>query len=217
MTSVNLIPAHRRAKQQARRRRNAWIRGLRIYAILLAVACALTFIPAQAGPPSLESSLARVDRRIESKTKELETLRKQSTDLGRQLDLARAIGEHPDWSALLLAIARCRAEIAVLESIDLSIAKEEPRKDKPGAPTPAPTKPATPPRDIITVKLLGIAGSPAACVQFASALERLELFDRVVVKDTRAQNLGRMNATHFEIEATLASAAAKAAPQGAKP
>ncbi len=216
MTHVNLIPAARRAKQQARRHRHAWIRGLRAYSVLLAIACGLTFLPAQAGAPSLESSLARVDRRIDTKTKELEALRKRSADIGKQLDLARAVGEHPDWSSLLLAIARCRADLAVLESIDLSIAKEE-KKEKPGVPATPAAKPTKPPRDIVTVKLLGIAASPAACVQFASALERLELFDRVVVKDTRAHTLGRMSATHFEIEATFASAPSASAPTGATP
>lgn len=214
MNHVNLIPAARRAKQLARRRRQMWIRWLRAYAVILAIACGLAFLPAQAAAPSLESSIARVDRRIETRTKELDAIRRQSAAVCKRLDLARVVGEHPDWSLLLHTIARSRADLAVLESLDFSIAKEE-KKDKPGAPTASQVAP----RDIITLKLLGIADSPKACITFASALEKLNLFDRVSIKDTHAQTLGHMNATHFEIEATLAITPAIPAPkpEGAAP
>ncbi len=227
MIRVNLIPAHRRARQQARRRRAVWFKYLRGYTVLLAVGCGLAFLPARADAPSLESSIARIDRRVESKTKELDEIRRQSNALGKQLDLARAVGEHPDWSSLLGAVARCRGDLAVLESVDLAVLKDD-KRDKPagasptpgspapGSPapgSPAPGKGARPAvREAIVVKLVGISASPAACVRFASALEQLDIFDRVLVKDTRSHALGRMSATHFEIEATLSVMSAPASP-----
>jgi hypothetical protein len=213
MTCVNLIPASRRQRQQSRRRRIAWVKFLRVYAIFLAICCGLSFIPAQADAPSLDSSLARVDRRIEARGKELDDLRRQSAALGKKLDLARAVGEHPDWSALLAAIARCRADLAVLESIDLSVVREE-KKDKPAAGSSAPAKNAkAAARETVVVKLSGVCLSPASCVQFASALEQLDVFERVTVKDTRAHSLGRLNSTHFEIEATLSASPATGGAQ----
>ncbi len=210
MISVNLIPKPRRERQEARRRREAWIRFLRFYSIVLAVGCALAMLPAHAAPPSLESSIARLDRRIEVTTKALDESGKQLSALSRKLDLARAVGDHPDWSILLAAIARARADDALLESFDLSIIKVEEKPAKEAA-KPAPNaKPIV--REIVVVKLTGLCTSPAGCFQFAHTLEQLDLFDRVVVKDTRSQALGALPVTHFEIEAFVPAAPIPASP-----
>lgn len=206
MMSVNLIPKAKRLRQQARRRREQWIRFLRFYAIVLAGGCALAMLPAHAAPPSLDSSIARVDRRIETTTKALDESRRQLGALGKQFDLARAVGEHPDWSMLLGAIARARADDAVLESFDLSLARVEDKGIKSDAAKPPPPNAKPLQRDIVFVKLTGLCSSPASCFQFAHALEQLALFERVVVKDTRSQLLGAMPATRFEIEATASAA-----------
>ncbi len=205
MSHVNLIPAARRAQQLAARRRTAWSRTLRIYAILLTIPCALTLVPASADAPSLESSIARVDRRIESRTTELGSVRARIAELSRNLQIARSVGDHPDWSALLATIARSGAKLVVIESMDLSITKEQ-LPDKPAS-APAPPPPRRAPRDIVTIKLSGLAASPTDCIRFASTLERLNLFDRVLVKDTHPHELGHMSGTHFDIEATCFAAA----------
>ena len=221
MMSVNLIPRAKRLRQQARRRREQWIRFLRFYAIVLAGGCALALLPAHAALPSLDSSIARIDRRIETTTKALDQARRQLGALGTQLDLARAVGEHPDWSILLGAIARARADDAVLESFDLTLARVDDKSSKSDAAKPPAPNAKPLQRDIVVVKLTGLCSSPASCFQFAHALEQLELFERVVVKDTRSQPLGAMPATRFEIEAIATAApvplAAPTAPAKPRP
>ncbi len=216
MSHVNLIPAARRAKQLAARRHAAWGYALRVYAILLAVPCALTLVPASADAPSLDSSIARVDRRVESRTKDFDALRLETALLNKKLNIARSVGEHPDWSALLATIARSASNLAVIESLDLSITKE-PYSDKPPAGSSPTPPPRHAPRDIITFKLTGLAASPAGCIKFASALEKLNLFDRVLVKDTHPHELGHMPATHFDIEATCFASSTTAQPASTTP
>jgi hypothetical protein len=202
MMSANLIPRPRRAKSERRRRTRVWLRFLRAYGILLAVACSLTMLPARAESLAVSSTLSRLDKRIETTTAALETLKKETAELARALAVAQAVGDHPDWSLVLQAVARSRGSDITLESVDLTTAHPGETPAKSGE------KPKPYSRDIHTIRLSGFASSPAAAFQFANRLEVLAFADKVTVKDTHAQPLssaGTLTTTHFDIEILIAS------------
>ena len=218
MIRVNLIPHQRRARAEARRRGAAWARFLRAYAIVLAFVCALALFPAHATPPSLESSIARVNRNIDSSTKALEGVKNQAGMLARQVEVARIIRDHPDWSLLLAAVAEIAkgpsagAQESQLRSFDLSIAKIEEKSAKAAA---AKSDKPLPAHDIVIVKLVGAAPTLESCIKCVKALEDRAVFDQVTLKDTHAETVGHAAVTRFEIEATIDCGSAPDKPAAA--
>lgn len=201
-TLPNLIPRERRRTAERRRRTHAWLRFLRAYSILLAIASGLIMLPARADSDSLASTLSRLDKRIEFTGTETTKAKKAVADLNRVLAVAQAVGDHPDWSLVLEAVARARGGEVTLDSFELTTTHPEDKPAKPGE------KPKPVSRDIHTIRLAGFASSPAAAFEFANRLDQLRFADSVNVKDTRPQTLGAAGAapmTHFDIELLIAS------------
>lgn len=202
MTIPNLIPRDRRRASEGRRRARSWLRFLRVYGVLLAVAACLVMLPAHADSGTLSTALTRLDRRIETNTAALATLKKTVADLNRSLAVAQAVSDHPDWSLVLEAVARVRGTDATLESFELATSRVEDQPAKAGDKS----RPAR--RDVHTIRLAGYAVSASAPFEFAKRLGALGFADRVDVKDTRAAALGAsgpLATTHFQIELTITS------------
>jgi len=228
MNRINLIPAARLVKAQAARRRRVWLRFLRVYMVFAAIGAGACFLPMYAAGPSLDQELERINRRIEASTTARDKLQKEVIDLTRRIEAAKAVGEHADWSLLLDAVARRRGEgiaAVVFDSAELTLLSEEKDPKSAGGTTASPPSQAKPgaakkpERETFVLKVSGVCRTPDDALEFVHRVEELGLFDRVNLKDTRAQALGHMPATHFEIEmflAALAPAPAASSTPGGK-
>jgi len=209
MNGVNLIPARRLARAGAARRKRAWWRFIRVYLILAALGAGGALVPVYAAGPSLDGEIARMNKRIEMATQKRDEIQKKNTTLAQKVGAAKAVGEHPDWSLVLDTVSRLRAGDIALESAELSIQKQD-VPTKPGAPAPGPATanhtqnaPKTKPQETFVLRVAGYSSAPGGVLSFIQRLEGLNLFERVSLKNTHAQALGQMPATHFEIEMLL--------------
>jgi hypothetical protein len=209
---INLIPIERRVAAAKRRRIRLWSTIAGAYAGAVLIGCLVANAPLASHSPQVQADLERLAQRTERANTEKARIEAQLTQQRRQLETARAVGEHPDWSILLDAIARAKAERASLDSVTLTSRLVE-AKAAPAAPpsadaasgTPAP-KPKPTPTTNYTLRLTGFVVGPGEVFEFARAIEQLSVFDDVRVKDSRSAPLGAMAATRFEIEASVADA-----------
>lgn len=222
MTSINLIPPAHRQNQRLRARRANWQRSLRIYlVIMLGVALASQISVLSASNTQVVVDIEHVRKRLATTIAERDALRARVSQLGNQLDAARAVGEHPDWAAALTTIAVLRGDDIALESLDLSSTRSEPERRTNSSSTGSSASSTSgnasqvSSRSQFTLKLVGAARSPGAVFLYARRLEDLGVFDRVAVKDTRSTTLGTASATRFELEAVVSDQAGTSAKPSA--
>jgi hypothetical protein len=210
MTPINLIPIERRIAAAKHRRIRAWSTVAGGYAVLVLIGCIAANAPLASHSPQVKADLERLAQRTERANTERTRIEAQLTQQRRQLETARAVGEHPDWSILLDAVARTKAERAALDSVTLTTRLVEAKSlptlpaDAAAAASAAKVKPA--PTPTYTLRLTGFVVGPGEVFEFARAIEQLSVFDDVRVKDSRSAPLGAMSATRFEIEASVADA-----------
>lgn len=207
MIPMNLIPRERILARRIRRARRAWLVSLGVYAALIGAACLLVNLPVNAESPRVRADLDRLAERLAQAERGAALAEKSIVEKRARLAAAKAVGEHPDWSIFLEAVARARHGEIVLESFDLTTTRVEikARAPAPSATGSAPVKPGAKPkaRTVYVVKLVGYSPAPGGVFAFARKLEGMGVFDQVNVKDTRAVALGAMPMTRFEIQATI--------------
>lgn len=217
MTSVNLIPAMMRQKQMAARRRSAWARGLRAYAVLAAGIALIGQLPTRTDATVVDrTAVFRAERRMENAQRGREQIKGMLAEAKNRLETSKAVGHHPDWSVVLELLTRSRldgadGEIdAVLQSVDIAAMKPEAVTRPAGSDKPAERKPTT---EKYVVRVVGLSPTPARVYRYVLRLEKLGVFDGATVRDTRAEQLSDLLATRFELELVLSGATAAAAAQ----
>ena len=187
--SVNLMPGLRLAAVVRRRRLRLWI-GV---GVAYVTGCAGVWAAFAAGSPDSSAAAAKiveVQGRIATSRAEFTQTMTAQKALKVEIDAAREVQEHPDWSVLLRLIARAAGPDVVLSSCDLRPLVSVPvvAKAAPGKKSP-PKAPESKIPDTYTLKIVGIAASQNDVPRFDSALEGLRVFQSVDIVSIRAREM----------------------------
>ena len=192
MQSRNLIPSHRLEAARRRRRLQAWIGAVSVYAAALVavyVGCACAW-GVDAG------ALARRRQTTEQRVELIRNhIRKAQADLAEAQHTLKAnetIGGHPDWSLLLMLLAHHMNDGLVLRQCHLAPANADDSLPA-DATTPAGWR----------LEMTGFAREVTAVSQFALSLEKTGLFNEVRLMKTVRQPFLAGQATHFQVRCDL--------------
>jgi Tfp pilus assembly protein PilN len=205
---VNLLPASRLAAIRRRSRIRLWILVVGVY--VLALFGGWGVMRAHAVPaPKAAKDLDEVAGQIDSRRKELASLRKELGTVQRALEASRAVGQHPDWSVLLLLLADAGSGEVVLSRCDLQVRPAPQGSDALGA-------------EGYVLSLAGMAPSQDVVFQYALSLETLGVFETVQLIGTRAGEIPALGGAgpglvSFEMSCVLSDAGVPASSSAAPP
>ena len=209
MTTVNLIPLHRRQAKARRERLRAWTLFGGMYAVLLlAAGVAITLLCTTT--QSSRDELGKLQEETKRSTRQLTALQLAAVEAQKTLMSAKAVADQPDWSTLLAALSKSIGDSVVLNRCELIPFKDEPSlastpvqpvKLAPGVAAPTAPIQRSPAR--ILVHIAGLGRSQAAVAQFVLALEGTNLFERVTLLQTNRQMFLSADAVGFELDCPL--------------
>ena len=211
MTAIDLTPVSMARTLGGRRRARAWSMGLSAYALVLAAALGVVLAAAPRSE-GVRAKVARVQAEVDGARRDLAVVSGEMTRLQRELDAARAVGDHPDWSIVLGLIAGVKQgrdvvlEHALLTPV-LPAAPQATGAKRRKTPTKA-QDPAVPTG--YQIMLSGLARTELDASKFALGLEQVGAFDRVTLVSTRARPIESATYTAFEIRIELNDAASVA-------
>lgn len=205
---VNLIPEPIRRARMVASRLRAWGAAW--------IACAL--VCAAVAGVLFSRHTTRVARQ-ESERRDLEARRAQLeaqaagagqtlADLSRRLSIADTVRNHPDWSALLRAVAARRSEGITFERLEIAPASP---------PAKAATGASAAPADRFALRLRGVSDSQPTLWSFVRALESLRLFESVKTVNSAARDVAGSQVIEFTIECALSPRRARPAAPAEKP
>jgi hypothetical protein len=211
MTAVDLTPVSIATALSGRRRARAWTLGVSGYAAVL-VAALGTFVMATPRSEGVRARVERVQGEVEQGRKDLALVSGELTRLQRELDAARAVGEHPDWSIMLGLVAGVReGRDVVLEHARLTPVMPPPVPQQANRRRRAEVKVQDPPVPVgYQVVLSGLSRTELDASKFALGLEDVGAFDRVTLVSTRARPIDGVTFTAFEIRIDMKDAASVA-------
>lgn len=216
---LNLVPLERLEQRRRRARVLAWAGAATAYALLIAVAAMVVHGPAarslqdvrRAARLATEEAEAAVDKRAQ-------TLRTVATKM-RVLEASQTVGQHPDWSVLLGAIAGVRGDGIVITVLELTEDEQTAQRPDAGggaraaAPTAGPSGAARPgapgPKrtDSFHLRIVGMGLSHSEVMGFVARLEDMGPLRNVAVIDARSGRVGDAELTNFEIRCRIADSA----------
>lgn len=201
---IDLTPTNIAQSLGVRRRARAWSLGLSAYAAVAALGLGGVIL----GTPrtqDLRAKVARVEMDVDTARKDLAQVSGEMTRLQRELDAARAVGEHPDWSIVLSLVAKAqRGRQVMLEHVSLAPVLTKAAPAAPGKRKRQEVKEQDPPVPIgYEVLLSGLAKTELDASRFALGLEKVGAFDRVTLVSTRAREVDDASYTAFEIRVEL--------------
>lgn len=216
MITANLIPLPRLDARRRQVRTRHWSWAWAGYAVVLGgllVAAAMGWQTDRSAPEAeLGSVLAEVDKNEKSVKQLRATIDSQRKKLWANL----AVGDQPDWSVLLVFVKQTLGEEAWLRRFrlqTLDIAAETDPKDVKVILKPAERR--------FAMNLIGIAASQNSVSDMVIKLERLGLFERVELRESKRvreggeENKFASERVAFEIEAWLDTReGANKAPEG---
>ena len=191
MQSRNFIPSHRREAARRRRRLKAWIGAVAVYAAALVAVYVVAVCAWGVDAGTLDERRQAVATRVEEIRGDIERTQADLADARRTLRANEAIGGHPDWSLLLMLLARHMNDGVVLRQCRLAPPEAD---DAPAADATA---------GGWRLQLAGYGREVTAVSQFALALEQTGLFDEVRLLKTVRQPFLAGQATHFQIRCDL--------------
>ncbi len=217
MVSVNLIPRDRLTRKRRRARLRMWIALCSAYALILTAGLSLACMAWGSDDAALGGELHAVVREIEDSQRSIDELRGRLSEAQATLDASDAMANHPDWSALLVLLARQLGDDVVLGNCLLTPSGSDrsggaPRRipsprgsrDDARAPSPgSPARDATLGKQRYGLKLSGFGRTQNAVSQFVLRLERIELFHEVRLIKCNRQPFLSGHAVAFEVECSM--------------
>jgi Tfp pilus assembly protein PilN len=179
---VDLLPAKCRQRLRAGSRARGWAAALAIYAGLVGCTWMATRMPRT----GLEAELARVAAEASAREAEIKAVRADVSTLSREVELAREVGEHPDWSRLMALLSREMGGSLVLSRIAV-----EP--DASAGAAARPSAGGSSARAAYRVSISGTGASQAAVSAYVLALEKTDVFTGVTLVSTRARGGAEQN------------------------
>jgi len=215
MTSINLIPAYRRAARKRQTRLRGWVVGGCVYVgLLLAAVFACHGIWGQTDR-ALADEVAGLEKDIQQTRSQIAAMKPDLTEAHLQWQASRAVAVQPDWSVLLALLGEIRGENVVLERCKLTPDKDNFTKarkltqGKFGAGTkPEPegtndeSKPSRKPMNF-TLEIGGLGREQVDVSQFVLKLEQSGLFETVKLLETARYPFGDGQAVSFRIQCAI--------------
>ncbi|HXE55665.1 MAG TPA: pilus assembly protein PilM [Tepidisphaeraceae bacterium] len=191
---INLIPQRHR-EIRLRKRHIRWCAAACAAYTLAAAAAGAAAIYSWGGEdPAVKQQLAHVNQEIQRTEHTLSSTRTRLAATQMVLDADHQIVDRPDWSQLLVLLAREARGQIVLRTCQLH---------------PSPAR-GTDPSIGFVLSTGGIGRTPQDAQEFAVRLQESGMFDRVTLLDTRREPFFDMPATSFRIECELGTAKAAA-------
>lgn len=211
--AVNLIPASIRRARAVAAHVRAWIIVAGVWVFVCALATVVLFTRHTTQIARQESE----HRTLEAQRLQLESqaadAAKELAELNHRLSIAQTVRSHPDWSALLRAIAARRDPGVTFENID--IAPRTPPAPSAKAAKPVERSPAAPP-EYFLVRLRGVADSQPTLWTFVRTLESLRVFESVKTINSGARAVGDKPVIEFSIECALSPQRVRASASAAE-
>lgn len=220
MQSVNFIPARRTAAKQRRHRTTRWTVTVSAYAVLLVGVYACAYALWGGGYAAVADEERKTGLRAEHAKQAVNALQAELAAEEATLKANQALADQPDWSVLLVLVARDLGDEVVLDRCDLrpgqalettaagSPAPAPPSSVSPtagppaaAAPSPASGEAAAPGPFVLAVA--GYGKTMTAVSQYVLTLERLALFDQVRLTKTNREPFLSTQAVAFQIECSL--------------
>lgn len=235
--AINLIPGSRRVVRHKRARVRGWLVFNVLWLIGVMVVTAMVVISARAGvrmagglgdaggassPEAAEEQLRAAKQRLAEAQHRDQAAMKDAARAKLALDTARRASDRPDWSLLLTLIESERGSDIMLESVEISGGLQPDDSAAGGAggatsgaaPRAAAGANSAPKKKIerYDLRISGLAASPAAASSLVLRLERLGLFSKIQLAETRPREIEGMTKTAFRLEAELRQLVVSAAP-----
>ena len=194
----NMIPRHRRQARIRTRWLRRWGVTVSIYAASLLAAHLAVWHLDDRGPTVAAAS--QDVSQLDDAKRELADLEGRAADLTARVRAAQQVAASPAWATLLLAVEEALGDDAVLASCVLT-----------GLPAvdaaAAPGRPVAPAASSVVLSLTGYAQTHAAVAELVLRLERIGVFQRVHLRDTKLRPVMERAAIYFDIECILIAAA----------
>lgn len=205
MSAIDLTPVSMARTLGGRRRARTWSMGLSAYAVVIAGALGVVIATAPRSD-GVRTKVVRVQAEVDGARRDLAVVSGEMTRLQRELDAARAVGDHPDWSIVLGLVAGVKqGREVVLEHALLSPVFPATQAPVTGAKRRQTQAKAQDPAVPIgyQIVLSGLAKTELDASKFALGLEQVGAFDRVTLVSTRARPIDEATFTAFEIRIDL--------------
>lgn len=194
MNGINLIPAERRCRHQRRARIRLWITIAPICTSMLAGLYGYLAVNWETRTSDLVAKRDLLAAEVDSTKKEVEQDKADANQIAAALWANHAVAEQPDWGLLLALLAEKLDDQTVLSGVDV-----RPAEDSKGA--TAPKERVRP--DRYTIRLMGYSQRQEGVSQFVLNLEKLGLFDSVVMKESRRTTILSADAVEFRVECAV--------------
>jgi Tfp pilus assembly protein PilN len=201
--SHNLIPLPRLEARRRRLRLRVWVAAVSVYAAALAVVYTVCLGAWAVDSHDLARQQKATEARVAETRRQIDEVNADLADARRTLRANEVLGGHPDWSLLLMVLARSMNEEVVLRQCDLASLKTVRADDAAETAAPAPADGV----DGWRLQMNGFGRTVASVSEFALAIEKTGLFDRVRLLKTIRQPFLAGQATHFQIECDLGTVA----------
>lgn len=205
MQSVNYIPSHRLAAKGRRRRTNRWVVIGSAYAALLLGMYACFYALWGGGHRALADERQETDLRIQRTKQAIATVQRQLAAEEMTLEANQALADQPDWSVVLMLLAKSLDDEVVLNRCELKAAPT-PAPTTPPTPVPTSAQPARTNTNTFVLVMAGYGKTVASVSRFVLELERPGLFDQVRLIKTNREPFLSGHAVNFQIECSIGAA-----------
>lgn len=193
MRGVNLIPTRYLAARRRRVRTRRWAVGVAAYALLLLPAWGVMRMTSGGAQRVAAEQLAQADDRIADTEAALRTIQPRLAAALATLEAGNSVGDQPDWSILMTAVANLLGDDAVLTRFALEPVAEDKRSPRPS-------------RQYV-LHVQGLGRSHEVVSGYVLKLEGLGLFDSVKLLSTKREPIAEQTAVGFQIDCTMGAAA----------
>ena len=194
MLNTNLTPSYRLKARRRNRRVRAWTVAVAFYALALAAAytgCRLTWA---VDTNALAGRQEATAQRVQAISQQIAHAQAELAEAACTIKANEVVGGHPDWSLLLMLLARNMNDEVVLRQCSLG-----PQKANAQAPSDGTAD--------WRLDMTGYGRTVTSVSQYALALERTGLFQEVRLLKTVRQPFLAGSATHFQIQCALGTGA----------
>jgi hypothetical protein len=187
-SSINLMPARRRDALRRRRRIQAWIATVCVYACVVGAGALWSFVATLDFGSREQLELADLSARAKVLEEDTQAKQAEFASANATLKANLVVHQEPNWSVLMALIAAELREDAVLERFRMMQGEYK------GGATDAPA---------YVVLLTGTSLSQANVFEFTLRLEGLKLFRKVTIVESRRKSIGGREVVGFDMRCEL--------------
>ncbi|MBX3385779.1 MAG: hypothetical protein KF768_04345 [Phycisphaeraceae bacterium] len=202
--SLNLVPLQRLESRRRRRRVVAWSLIAAAYSLAIVATALVVHGPAARSLHDIRRAAREATQEAETAATKREQTMKVVASKMRVLEASQTVGQHPDWSVLLAAIAAARGDSIVLTTLELGEAETRVSHATTASTATAQIRSSPVRHDDFKLRLLGMGTSHSEVMGFVARLEELGPLQNVTVVDARTGRVGSGELTNFELVCRIA-------------